>query len=217
MCNYLNIGECMTKLQSGREFCAYRKNQKRGDNSPTGYGRVTVLSRDTPSAIGGCICAIIWISVDAWQSYRAEGNFVHNSEKGNFRKGEIIHKRAIVEWQFFHATHLRLLGDIYVQLFEYRRMHDKVTERKGIIFENGKGEIIHQRAKVELQFLRATHPRLLVDMHVQLYEYRWMHYIVIERKGISTDRQTDWQTDWQTDRQTDRAKAICPPSQIVGA
>ena len=49
------------------------------------------------------------------------------------RKGEIIHQRGMVELQFFHATHLRLLGDVYVQLFEYRWMHDKVTERKGIL------------------------------------------------------------------------------------
>ena len=49
----------------------HEKIQKRGDNSPTGNGRVTVLARDTPYY---------------WGTY------------------------------------------VYVQLFEYRRMHGKVTE-----------------------------------------------------------------------------------------
>ena len=54
---FFNIGECMTKLQSGRE-CVHNSeigyfrisflNQKRGDNSATGKGRVTVLAREIP-------------------------------------------------------------------------------------------------------------------------------------------------------------------------
>ena len=60
-------------------FC-HRKIQKRGDNSQTRNSRVTVITCNTHSSIGGHVYAIIWILVDAWQSYRAEGIFVHTEK-----------------------------------------------------------------------------------------------------------------------------------------
>ena len=50
MCIYMNIGQCITKLQSGREFV--HRNQKKGDNSVTENGRVMVLVRDMSSPLG---------------------------------------------------------------------------------------------------------------------------------------------------------------------
>ena len=38
----------------------------------------------------------------------------------------------MVELRFLHATHLLILGNMYVHLYEYRPMHNKVTERKGL-------------------------------------------------------------------------------------